>query len=194
MVENGPWSSDNVTVTNKHGLRSGMVIQQPVGSWTATYAHDSSRRLASVTAGGQTWSYDYSTAPGSAEASIAAGLLIDQINLPGSHRIERTHDSVGRLTDTSLKTSGGTLRNDLATPTTQHIVEPWGAVRILRFLPGTVDLITLTILLANCKQRGPTIHPVHPSPRRSSGTPMTQARTCCVRPTTPRSAHSHPMT
>jgi hypothetical protein len=55
-VENGPWSSDNVTVTNRHGLRTGMVIQQPVGSWTATYTHDSSRRLSSVTAAGQTWS------------------------------------------------------------------------------------------------------------------------------------------
>jgi RHS repeat-associated protein len=110
-AEDGPWSNDTVTVTNIHGLRSALVIQQPVSTWTTTYAHDTSRRLTGVTGGGQTWSYDHTTATGAALASVAAGSLISKVTLPGSHRIDNTFNSLGLLTDSSLKTSGGTLRN-----------------------------------------------------------------------------------
>jgi len=44
-------------------------------------------------------------------ADSGAGQLIEKVTLPGSHRIDNTFNSLGLLTDTSLKTSGGTLRN-----------------------------------------------------------------------------------
>lgn len=73
VAKDGPWSSDTVTVTNLHGLRSALLVAQPTSSFTRTYGWDASRRMTHVTGGGQTFAYIY---PG-------AGQLIGRISLPG---------------------------------------------------------------------------------------------------------------
>jgi len=101
MSEDGPWTNDVVNVTNRHGLRSHLVINQPAGSFTTTYQWDASRRMTNVTGGGQSFGYVYG----------AAGRLITRVNLPGGGTITNTFDSLARQTGTELLASGGTTRN-----------------------------------------------------------------------------------
>jgi len=101
IAEDGPWSSDTVTVTNLHGLRSALLVAQPTSSFTTTYGWDASRRMTNVTGGGQTFAYVY---PGS-------GRLIGRVNLPGGPYITNTFDSLGRQNLTELRTSGGSVLN-----------------------------------------------------------------------------------
>ncbi len=101
VTEDGPWASDTVTVTNRHGLRSHLVIGQPSGTFATTYGWDAARRMTNVTAGGQGFGYTY----------LGAGGQIARVSLPGGSTITNTFDSLGRHTLTALRTSGGTNLN-----------------------------------------------------------------------------------
>jgi RHS repeat-associated protein len=101
MSEDGPWTNDVVNVTNRHGLRSHLVIIQPAGSFTTTYQWDASRRMTNVTGGGQSFGYVYGS----------PGRQITRVNLPGGGYITNTFDSLARQTGTELLTSGGVTRN-----------------------------------------------------------------------------------
>jgi RHS repeat-associated protein len=101
VAEDGPWASDTVTVTNRHGLRSGMVVGQPSGSFATTYGWDAARRMTNVIAGGQGFGYTY----------LGSGGQIARVSLPGGSTITNTFDTAGRQTSTALRTSGGTTLN-----------------------------------------------------------------------------------
>jgi RHS repeat-associated protein len=101
VTEDGPWASDTVTVTNRHGLRSHLVVGQPAGSFATAYGWDAARRMTNVTAGGHGFGYTY----------LGAGGQIARVSLPGGYTITNTFDSVGRHTSTALRTSGGTNLN-----------------------------------------------------------------------------------
>ena len=101
VTEDGPWASDAVSVTNRHGLRSHLVVGQPSGSFTTSYQWDASRRMTNVTGGGQSFGYVYGS----------AGRLINRVDLPGGGSITNTFDSLARQTGTELLASGGVSRN-----------------------------------------------------------------------------------
>jgi YD repeat-containing protein len=48
VTEDGPWASDTVTVTNRHGLRSHLVIGQPSGTYATTYGGSSLLSVAGI--------------------------------------------------------------------------------------------------------------------------------------------------
>jgi YD repeat-containing protein len=101
VTEDGPWASDTISVTNRHGLRSHLVVGQPSGSFTTSYQWDASRRMTNVTGGGQSFGYVYG----------AAGRQINRVNLPGGGYVTNNFDSLARQTGTELLTSGGVSRN-----------------------------------------------------------------------------------
>jgi RHS repeat-associated protein len=101
MTEDGPWANDTVNVTNRHGLRSHLVVGQPTGTFTTSYQWDASRRMTNVTGGGQSFGYVYG----------APGRQITRVNLPGGGAITNTFDGLARQTGTELLASGGVTRN-----------------------------------------------------------------------------------
>ena len=62
--EDGPWASDDVTVTNRYGLRLDLKIAQPTSQFVVTNAWEASRRWSVVggTAGTFTYSYPANSA------------------------------------------------------------------------------------------------------------------------------------
>jgi hypothetical protein len=48
VTENSPWASDDVTVTNRFGRRSGLQIVQPTGAFVVTNAWDAAGRWSVV--------------------------------------------------------------------------------------------------------------------------------------------------
>src|SRR6266699_5916825 len=59
-TEDGPWASDTVTnVYNNARWRSGLVLQQPTGTWTNAFLYDAAHRLTNVTSPAGTFVYTY---------------------------------------------------------------------------------------------------------------------------------------
>lgn len=58
-TENGPWASDEVTVTNRSGRRASLRIVQPTGAFVATNAWDASGRWSVVGGTAGTFTYGY---------------------------------------------------------------------------------------------------------------------------------------
>jgi YD repeat-containing protein len=104
QTENGPWANDTVTYSyhlQVPHLRTGLTLQQPSGSWTQTYGYDAARRLETV--GGTSGNYTYTYR--------GAGTLWTNLALPNSSRITNAYSSIGALTNTTLITGSGTVRN-----------------------------------------------------------------------------------
>ena len=107
FAEDGPWSSDDVTVTNRYGLRAGLTLAQPTGQFVMTNAWDASRRWSVVGGPAGTFTYTYpAPAAGSPAWTLPLGLA-----LPGGGYVTNTYDTLARLTRTELRTSGGTILN-----------------------------------------------------------------------------------
>ncbi len=103
FAEDGPWASDDVTVTNRYGLRAGLTLAQPTGQFVVTNAWDTSRRWKVVGGTAGIFTYGY-------PANSATALPIS-VGLPGGRCLTNQYDSLARLTRTELRTSGGTIRN-----------------------------------------------------------------------------------
>jgi YD repeat-containing protein len=98
----GPWASDTVTYGyNNARLRGSLSLQQPIGTWNNTFGYDAARRLSTVISGAGTYTYTHR----------GAGTLVTNLTLPNGSRITNAFDNVGRLTQTRLRTSGGTALN-----------------------------------------------------------------------------------
>ncbi len=97
MTEDGPWASDDITVTNRGGLRGGLKITQPTAQYVVTNQYDGARRLTTVGGTAGTFNYFYSTA-------LPSGLPLG-IALPGGPSITNRYDSLARLTSTELRTN-----------------------------------------------------------------------------------------
>jgi RHS repeat-associated protein len=99
--EDGPWATNTVSFTyNNAQLRSGLTLQ-PAGSWSQSYSYDAADRLSSLTSPPGNFSYTY-RGPGTVWTNLA---------LPNTAVITNAFDSVARLTQTTLRTSGGTVLN-----------------------------------------------------------------------------------
>ena len=107
FAEDGPWASDDVTVTNRFGLRAGLTLAQPTGQFTVTNAWDASRRWSVVGGTAGTFTYTY---PAPAAGNPAWTLPLG-IALPGGGYLTNTYDTLARLTRTELRTSGGAILN-----------------------------------------------------------------------------------
>jgi RHS repeat-associated protein len=103
LTEDGPWASDTLTYTYANRLRQSLSLQQPSGVWTNGYAYDAMKRLTNLTSAAGAFGYQY---PGSQPSS-----LVTRLGLPGGSYITNSYDSVTRLLNTSLKTSGDVVRN-----------------------------------------------------------------------------------
>jgi RHS repeat-associated protein len=103
FTEDGPWSSDQVTVTNRYGLRAALAIAQPTGQFLATNAWDAAGRWSAVGGTAGTFTYAY---PATGVVALPAA-----VTLPGGGYITNQYDALGRLTRTELRTSGGSILN-----------------------------------------------------------------------------------
>ena len=107
FAEDGPWSSDDVTVTHRYGLRAGLTLAQPTGQFVVTNAWDASRRWRVVGGPAGTFTYTYpAPAAGDPAWTLPLGLA-----LPGGGYVTNAYDTLARLTRTELRTSGGTILN-----------------------------------------------------------------------------------
>jgi len=101
-TEDGPFVSDTVTNTyNNARMRSGLVLQQPVGSWTNGFTWDAAHRLSTVSSPAGTFAYSYKLGQ--------ASRLPIKLALPNGAYITNTYDNVARLTGTYLDNSSNTI-------------------------------------------------------------------------------------
>jgi len=103
LTEDGPWANDEVTVTNRYGLRAGLRLAQPSGAFVVTNAWDAAGRWWVV--GGTAGTFTYAYPAGS------AGTLPISLTLPGGGYVTNAYDALARLTRTELRTSAGALLN-----------------------------------------------------------------------------------
>lgn len=101
-TEDGPFNNDTITNTYVNRLRTKLVLQQPTGLWTNSFAYDSAKRLTNVTSQAGSFAYTFDS---------QRLTLIQKLLLPNTSAITNAYDSVARLTGTYLKTSGGVLTN-----------------------------------------------------------------------------------
>jgi len=85
FTEDGPWASDEVTVTNRYGLRAGLRLAQPSGQFTVTNAWDAAGRWWVV--GGTAGTFTYAYPAGS------AGTLPISLTLPGGGYVTNAYDA-----------------------------------------------------------------------------------------------------
>ena len=101
-TEDGRWVSDTVTYSyNNARLRSGLVLQQPTGTWTNGFLCEAVRRLTSITSPAGTFAFSY-------KAGQASRLPI-KLALPNGPYITNIYDNVARLTGTYLENSSNTI-------------------------------------------------------------------------------------
>ncbi|MDX1950703.1 MAG: hypothetical protein SFY81_00885, partial [Verrucomicrobiota bacterium] len=82
VTEDGPWVSDVVSnLFNASGLRSGMVVYQPTGTFTNGYLYDAGKRLTNLTSKAGTFSYDYFPPVGGVKS---ASRLVGKVTLAKS--------------------------------------------------------------------------------------------------------------
>ena len=93
-----------ITVTNTYNnarLRSGLVLQQPTGTWTNGFTWDAAHRLSTVSSPAGTFTYTYKVGQ--------ASRLPIKLSLPNTSYITNTYDSVARLTGTYMDNSSNTI-------------------------------------------------------------------------------------
>jgi RHS repeat-associated protein len=93
---------------NTVGLRTNLAILQPASYFNVDYEYDSAKRLSSVDSTAGTFGYTYN--PG-LNSLVTASKLVDRLALPNTSYITNSWDGLGRLTDTYLKSNGGTALN-----------------------------------------------------------------------------------
>src|SRR6266545_3934491 len=109
LSEDGPWENDMVNLTYQDRLRTGLSVQAPNASpWTQSYGYDAARRLSNVLSSAGTFSYRYG--PVGTEATPSP--LVRKLSLPSGSYITNVFDSSGRMTETKLRSSGGSLLNE----------------------------------------------------------------------------------
>ena len=110
ISEDGPWSGDVLTVTNRQGRRLGLQLTQPTGSaWWQTNAYDAAGRLATLASPAGAFGYAYKGAASGTAASLVGG-----INLPttgGTAYVTNFFDTTGRLTATQLRSNDHSVLN-----------------------------------------------------------------------------------
>jgi RHS repeat-associated protein len=97
-----------VSVSYTNQLRTQMTLQQPgIGNWIQYYAYngDWSGRLSTVVNPAGYFTYAY---------KLGAGPLIRSLLFPNNCAITNAYDAVGRLTETVVRDSAGTLLNSHA--------------------------------------------------------------------------------
>ena len=92
--ETGPWASDTVAYAYTQGLRTGLTLSQPAGTWSQTYGFDALWRMSSITSPAGIFGYSYNYQPDSS--------LVTGISLPNGATINNEYDALGRLTQTAL--------------------------------------------------------------------------------------------
>ena len=103
-TEDGPWGSDTVTnLYNSARLWSGLVLQQPTGTWTNGFSYDAAHRLSNVVFSAGTFVYSYKVGQ--------ASRLPIKLTLPNTSYITNAYDNVGRLTETRLLNNLNTTLN-----------------------------------------------------------------------------------
>jgi len=63
-TETGPLGSDAMTNTYANRLRTSLVLQQPTGLWTNSFAYDAARRLTNVASPDGDWQFTDAGAAG----------------------------------------------------------------------------------------------------------------------------------
>jgi RHS repeat-associated protein len=102
LTEDGPWASDTLTYTYAQRLRQSLNLQQPSGAWTNGYSYDVAKRLTNITSQAGSFGYAYEPTRPS---------LLARLSLPNGSYITNRYDTLTRLLNTSLKTSGDVVRN-----------------------------------------------------------------------------------
>lgn len=97
--EAGPWPNDGINYTYSQGLRTGLTINQPSGSWSESYDYDSAWRLTNIVTPVGNFSYSYTFQPASS--------LFSGIGLPNGAGIANNYDALARLTQTILTNHWG---------------------------------------------------------------------------------------
>jgi len=105
-TDDGPWSTDTITYSyNDARLPSGFNLQLVGGgTWTQSYTYDAGHRLEEVTSPAGTFEYSYDNGQ-----TALPGSLVRKLTLPNTAYITNNYDLMGRLTNTSLLTSGQSL-------------------------------------------------------------------------------------
>ena len=102
--EDGPWSSDTVSLTYANRLRTGLTLLQPTSTWTNRFTWDAAVRLASVVSPAGTFTYNYNVGQ-----SVSPASLVQSLSLPGGNYITNIYDPLARLAGTWLKKSDNTI-------------------------------------------------------------------------------------
>ena len=104
--ESGLWAADTVTASyhaTAPGLRTGLTVQQPTGSWSQSYGYDAARRLQTVTGPAGTFTYTHK-GPGTVWTNLV-------VPTSPAAAITNVYDTGGRLTGTYLRNNAGTILN-----------------------------------------------------------------------------------
>ena len=103
VTEDGPWDYDDLTVTNRGGLRGGFMLTQPASQFVVTNQYDALKRLTTVGGTAGTFLYHYTNGVPAPQ--------VQSIELSSGAYITNWYDPLGRLVSTELRTGGGTLLN-----------------------------------------------------------------------------------
>jgi len=118
------WASSQLTLAYTAGQRTSLSLQQPgLANWTTTYQYDAGRRLTNLVATSGAFAHGYTRPAG---VTDAASPLLGRINVPvttGTAFLTNTFDSLGRLNETALYTTG-------ASPVNRHAYQFDAAFRV----------------------------------------------------------------
>jgi hypothetical protein len=107
ISEDGPWSGDVLTVTNRQGRRLGLQLTQPGGNpWWQTNAYDAGGRLATPAGA---FGYSYKSAAGVSPATLVGGISLPTTG--GAAYLTNFYDPTGRLLSTVLRNSDHSTLN-----------------------------------------------------------------------------------
>jgi len=100
--EDGPWAHDTITYGYQYRRRTTASLEQTSGTWTQSYWYDGYGRLTNVSSAAGDFGYRY-------DAQRAT--RITQLSLPNGHYITNQFDALARLTQSTLVSAAGTVRN-----------------------------------------------------------------------------------
>ena len=99
LTQVGPLGDDAMTNTYANRLRTRLVLEQPTGLWTNSFAYDAARRLTNVTSPAGAFGYAYD----------AVRLMLPRLlSLPNTSYITNVYDGNARLLYTKLDNNSGT--------------------------------------------------------------------------------------
>ena len=83
-------------------LTTSASLEQPSGTWTQSYLYDGYGRLTNVNSSAGDFGYQY---------AAGQATRLSRVNLPNGHYITNQFDPLARMTNSTLVTSGGAVRN-----------------------------------------------------------------------------------